>query len=106
MMVDWIACETIDGIDWADLPEDLRPFFQEVRRDDMVSVRPIDGARLWRFPVLLVALPAPVRGFKDSVIELYLLETGTVNYTFTLIEDDYGTVYIYNVGYHGLSRHR
>lgn len=97
--VSWERCDAIRAA-LDEFPGPLRRFFEPVEdpETDEAYLVPKDGARLWRFPVVLSALPAPVKGFQsDNPMEIFLLETPISDYLFTIVEDDFGALYVYNL---------
>lgn len=97
--VSWERCDAIRAA-LEDFPGPLRDYFEPVEdpETDEVYLVPKDGVRLWRFPVVLSALPAPVKGFQsENPMEIFWLETPSSDYLFTIVEDDFGVLYIYNL---------
>lgn len=95
----WERCNEIRAT-LGEFPRSLREYFVQVEDPELEEsfLVPKDGVRLWRFTVVLSALPAPVRGFKlDNPMELFVLETPNGNYLFSTIEDDFGAFYVYNI---------
>lgn len=95
----WEQCNEIRAA-LGEFPRPLRDYFVQVEDPEMDEsfLVPKDGVRLWRFSVVLSALPAPVMGFKsDNPMEIFLLETPKGNYLFSIVEDDFGALYVYNI---------
>lgn len=93
----WEQCTEIRAT-LGEFPRSLRDYFVEEEDMDETFLVPKDGVRLWRFPVVLSALPAPVMGFRsDNPMEIFLLETPNGDYLFSIVEDDFGALYVYNI---------